>query len=216
MAKKKATKKTPAATRAGASKKSAPTKKASAPKKKTPAGKTVGKKKKPAPKPKAAPRKPAKRPVKPAKAAKPAPRTVTKTVVKEVVREVPAPAPVNGIGLTGHHIDYSTQNLDAVRSFYTEVLGFRQFMLDETMGYLFVQTAAGASLGFMPAGEGSHPAKEPINYFMVEDVDRARTDLEKKGLVFQGDTVDQPWGHRTATAFDPDGRMLIFAAPVKK
>jgi predicted enzyme related to lactoylglutathione lyase len=128
----------------------------------------------------------------------------------------PPPAPPSAIGLVNHHMDYTTYDLDGVRRFYTEVLGFTRFSVDAGMNYLMVQTGATSSLGFMPPMPGmeASPAKEPGLYFMVEDVDRAHALLVSRGVAFEKPPEDMPWGHRVAITRDPEGR-LIYLATVK-
>ena len=124
------------------------------------------------------------------------------------------PAPPNAIGLVNLHLDFTTHDLDAVKRFYTGLLGFAQFELDTSMNYLFVQTSPMSSLGFMPPYEGQAevtPAKESNLYFMGKDVDRAYADLSARGLVFDGPPADMPWGHRVAHTRDPEGRRVTLA-----
>jgi predicted enzyme related to lactoylglutathione lyase len=162
-----------------------------------PAKKKPARRRKMTAKKKASPKKPAKRK---APARKPA------------AAKMPA-APPSAIGLMNHHLDYTTHNLDAVKRFYTELLGFGKFEHDPGFGYLMVQTGHSSSLGFMPPMEGmpSSPAKEPTIYFMVKDVDKAYANLSSRGVMFEGPPADQPWGHRTVSTVDPDGRRVMLA-----
>jgi predicted enzyme related to lactoylglutathione lyase len=126
------------------------------------------------------------------------------------------PAPPSGIGLLNHHLDYTTYDLDGMRRFYTDFLGFREFTLDSSMNYLMVRTGSSSSLGFMPPmpGMDASPPREPGLYFMVKDVDRAHSDLVAKGVQFERPPADMPWGHRVAVTRDPEGR-LVYLATVK-
>src|SRR5881296_3769622 len=99
---------------------------------------------------------------------------------KKVARKVaatPALTP-SAIGAMNHHLDYTTHDIEGVKRFYTHLLGFSKFNEDPKFNYLWIQTGHTSSLGFMPPmremGEPS-PAKEPVLYFMVKDVDRAYT-----------------------------------------
>jgi predicted enzyme related to lactoylglutathione lyase len=127
--------------------------------------------------------------------------------------------PPSAIGMMSHHLDYTTHNFDSVKRFYTETLGFSKFDHDASFNYLFVQTGASSSVGFMPPmpgmGEPS-PAKEPTLYFMVKDVDRAYAALAAKGVAFEGPPADMPWGHRVCRTTDPEGRSVMLATPRKK
>lgn len=124
------------------------------------------------------------------------------------------PAPPNAIGLTNMHLDFTTHELDAVKRFYTSLLGFTQFDFDPAMSYLFVQTSAMSSFGFMPPYPGQTevtPPKESNLYFMVKDVDKAYAELTAKGVVFEAGPADMPWGHRVARTRDPEGRIVMLA-----
>ena len=158
--------------------------------------------------------------VRPARKAarKPAARKPARTPAarKPAAARTPAapPAPPNAIGLVNLHLDFTTHDLDAVKRFYTSLLGFSQFELDTSMNYLFVQTSPTSSLGFMPPMEGQPvvtPAKESNLYFMVKDVDRAHAELSARGVVFDGPPENMPWGHRVAHTRDPEGRRVSLA-----
>ena len=87
--------------------------------------------------------------------------------------------------MTVHHLDFTTHDLDAVRNFYVDLLGFKNFDHDPQFNYLWVQTGGTSSLGFMPPmqGMGETSLKEPTLYFIVEDVDRAYATLSARGDV---------------------------------
>jgi len=128
-------------------------------------------------------------------------------------------APPSGIGLLIQHMDYTTHNLADVKRFYTDLLGFRRFEQDPQMNYLYVQTGHSSSVGFMPPMQGMgepSPAKEPVLYFMVKDVDRAYTDLSAKGVQFEGPPADMPWGHRVVRTVDPEGRTVMLATSKRR
>ena len=129
----------------------------------------------------------------------------------------PAPTP-SGIGAMSHHFDYTTHDPEAIQRFYTQILGFKNFNRDPNFNYLWIQTGATSSLGFMPPmpdmGEAS-PAKEPTLYFMVKNVDRAYESLAAKGVMFEGPPADMPWGHRVVRTADPEGRTVMLAEPNK-
>ncbi|MEK7317277.1 MAG: VOC family protein [Candidatus Eisenbacteria bacterium] len=177
-----------------------------------------------APKKKLATKKSVKKVVK--KAGKKAPKKTVPTRAKQASRRPASgasrpkatpslpPAPPNGIGLTLHHMDFTTHSLDAVKRFYAETLGFTEVDLDPQMQYLFIRTGRSSSLGFMPPmpgmGEPS-PAKEPTIYFFVDDVDKAYAELAAKGVHFEGPPADMTWGHRVVSTVDPEGRRVMLA-----
>lgn len=126
------------------------------------------------------------------------------------------PTPPNGVGFITQHMDYTTHDLEAVKRFYVETLGFAEANHDPQFQYLWVRTGHSSSLGFMPPmpgmGEPS-PAKEPTLYFLVADVDKAYAALAAKGVHFEGPPSDMPWGHRVVSTVDPEGRRVMLATP---
>jgi len=125
-----------------------------------------------------------------------------------------APSIPSAIGMQNHHFDYTTNNLEEVKRFYVELLGFKNHEHDPKFNYLWVQTSGSSSLGFMPPvpqmGEMS-PPKEPTLYFMVDDVDRAYATLSARGVMFDGPPADMEWGHRVVRTTDPEGRSVMLA-----
>ena len=149
------------------------------------------------------------------RARRPAPRrNATSRTTAPAKRPEAPPSIPSGIGMMSHHFDYTTHDIDAVKRFYVELLGFKTHEHDTQFNYLWVQTGSTSSLGFMPPmqemGEAS-PAREPTLYFMVKDVDRAYADLSAKGMMFEGPPADMPWGHRVVTTTDPEGRRVMLA-----
>ena len=126
------------------------------------------------------------------------------------------PPPANAIGLQMQHMDFTTHDIQALRRFYVETLGFTDANLDEKFQYLWIPTGQSSSLGFMPPmpgmGEPS-PAKEPTIYLLVADVDKAYATLASKGVHFEGPPADMPWGHRVVSTVDPEGRRVMIATP---
>lgn len=124
------------------------------------------------------------------------------------------PAPPSGIGFMTQHMDYTTHNIESLKRFYVETLGFAEANHDPQFQYLWIRTGHSSSLGFMPPmpgmGEPS-PAKEPTLYFLVADVDKAYATLAAKGVHFEGPPADMPWGHRVVSTVDPEGRRVMLA-----
>ena len=157
----------------------------------------------------------------PAKKRPAAKKAAPRSTKRPAQKSAPAarPSPPSGIGLLIQHMDYTTHNLADVKRFYTDLLGFRRFEQDPQMNYLYVQTGDSSSVGFMPPMQGMgepSPAKEPVLYFMVKDVDRAYSDLSAKGVQFEGPPADMPWGHRVVSTIDPEGRKVMLATSKRK
>ena len=97
---------------------------------------------------------------------------------------------------------------DAARSaaFYGETLGLRR---DEHRGLEF--WAAETCLNIWEPerfGEEFQPQKTAHLAFQVDDVERARKDLEAKGVEFESETLDTGVCHM-AFFEDPDGNALM-------
>lgn len=151
---------------------------------------------------------PAARPKRPARAAAP---------VSLAPNGKPTPS---AVGLTHLQMQFATQDLAAVRRFYVETLGFSNAIAPEGSPFFTVFLTPTTSLWFMTPGddlppEHWQPPGEPFFYVFVEDVDRAHADLEAKGVPFEQEPRDMPWGHRAAMLRDPEGRRIILATNPK-
>jgi predicted enzyme related to lactoylglutathione lyase len=153
---------------------------------------------------------PAKRPRAAVKRREPGPALAT--------HEPIAGAP-NAIGLVRVHLDYNSHEMDQVRRFYTETLGFSRFDHDPASEYLWIQTGGRSSVGFSPPQPGPpeqwRPPREPSLYLIVTDVDRAHLELTERGVTFEQGPTDMPWRHRVATLRDPEGRLVCLAQPIE-
>lgn len=146
-------------------------------------------------------------------ARKPAPKRSARTTTTPPRRPA-APAIKSAIGMSVHHSDFTTHDIDAVKRFYVELLGFENHEHDPQFNYLWVQTGGTSSIGFMPPMQGMGevpPPREPTLYFIVEDVDRAYATLSARGVMFEGPPADMPWGHRVVRTTDPEGRPIMLA-----
>ena len=92
---------------------------------------------------------------------------------------------------------------------YTDVLGFElEYRMDE-MGWCEMKTPTnGVGIGLsqvenVKAGGGA------TMVFGVKDIDHARSELEKKDVKFDGETMTIPEMVRLATFFDPDGNKFM-------
>jgi catechol 2,3-dioxygenase-like lactoylglutathione lyase family enzyme len=108
------------------------------------------------------------------------------------------------------HVDFVsvlTQDLARAKRFYTEVLG-----LDvETEGASDMELRCGqVTLDvFDPSSIGQPFAPSPAGLALrVADVDAARTELEAKGVTFDGETIETGVC-RQAWFKDPDGNALM-------
>jgi catechol 2,3-dioxygenase-like lactoylglutathione lyase family enzyme len=108
------------------------------------------------------------------------------------------------------HVDFVsvlTRDLPRAKRFYTEVLGLEI----ETESESDMELRAGqVTLDvFDPSSIGQPFAPSPAGLALrVADVDAARAELESKGVVFDGDTIETSVC-RQAWFKDPDGNALM-------
>jgi predicted enzyme related to lactoylglutathione lyase len=128
--------------------------------------------------------------------------------------EPPSRAP-DAIGFLSQHMDYTSHDIEAIKRFYTRLLGFTDFQFLPANQYLAVRTGPTSSLGFMPPMPGPpedwRPPREPTLYLFVADVDQACRELESRGVRIDRPPADMPWGHRVAQLRDPEGRSITLA-----
>ena len=108
------------------------------------------------------------------------------------------------------HVDFVsflTQDIARAKSFYTDVIGLEV----ETEGESDLELRAGqVTLDiFDPSSIGQPFAPSPAGLALrVADVDAARSELESKGVVFDGETIETGVC-RQAWFKDPDGNALM-------
>jgi predicted enzyme related to lactoylglutathione lyase len=124
------------------------------------------------------------------------------------------PAPPGTAVLRGNLL-VQLQVLDLDRSirFYTDVLGCRVTERRDDLQFAHADCGLpGLQLG-LSAGGAQPPSAGTIvlNFSVRGDVEKARADLEKKGVVFTGPTRIIPGKVRLAGFKDPDGYSLRLA-----
>ncbi len=109
-------------------------------------------------------------------------------------------------GLT---IAFQVKDLSRSIDWYQNVLGFKiQYHLEE-MGWCELTTSVGrVNVGLSQVEQVKVGGPTPT--FGVKDIDQARSQLEGKGVRFDGDTIEIPQMVKLATFFDPDGNSLMF------
>jgi catechol 2,3-dioxygenase-like lactoylglutathione lyase family enzyme len=104
-------------------------------------------------------------------------------------------------------VSFLTQDIARAKQFYSEVLGLEI----ETEGESDMELRAGqVTLDvFDPSSIGQPFAPSPAGLALrVADVDAARAELEAKGVVFDGETIETGVC-RQAWFKDPDGNALM-------
>ena len=105
-------------------------------------------------------------------------------------------------------ITVSTKDLDAAVEFYGGVLGLPESKrwgqmpaVEFETGNLTIAVMQSEAFGIEPRAN-NHPIE-----LRVDDVEAARTELESRGVAFEGDTLDSGVCHQ-AFFEDPDGNAL--------
>lgn len=94
---------------------------------------------------------------------------------------------------------------------FRDVLGFEEVMRAPEVGWAELSTpTAGVTLG-LGQNESVDGRGGTTPVFGVTNVDAARAELERKGVRFDGPTMDVPGMVRLATFFDPDGNTFMLA-----
>lgn len=109
-------------------------------------------------------------------------------------------------GLT---ISTNCSDLDRSVTWYTDVLGFTVLYKMDEMGWAeLVSPVANVQLGLSQV-ESPKVGAGPVPTWGVKDIDAARSELESKGVKFDGETQTIPDMVMLATFFDPDGNAFM-------
>lgn len=112
------------------------------------------------------------------------------------------------------------RDLQALRRFYQEVLGFQ---IQRELGPQWIEFSVGGSvLALTERGLMFDDAPPPPGALSLQlafrvapdQVDACASSLLAKGVVLCGPVTDQPWGHRTLFFRDPDGNVLEIYAEI--
>jgi len=101
-------------------------------------------------------------------------------------------------------------DLKRAAKFYEETLGLeKKYEFSSYVGF----ECGGVEIGLIPKPKDAHivSAASPSVEFLVDNVDKARSELERKGVKFVKELHDETWGGRQATFTDPDGNILEVA-----
>ena len=104
----------------------------------------------------------------------------------------------------------SVKDRHASAEWYEEKLGFGLLYHADEIGWSELKTfTQGVTLG-----RGEHTEPSPGNcvpVFGIADLDRARAEMEKAGIKFDGETDVVEGMVKTAAFYDPDGNALMLA-----
>ncbi|HEC63800.1 MAG TPA: hypothetical protein ENI23_00735 [bacterium] len=103
---------------------------------------------------------------------------------------------------------------DEMKKFYIQTLGLP--VIEESKN--FIQFKTEGTLLYIHRSKESRPLrKETIEiHFDVEDVDQTAKSLKDKGVKFETEPQNMPWGNRLAAFRDPEGYTIELVGPIKK
>ena len=105
----------------------------------------------------------------------------------------------------------SVTDLDASIDWFSNVLGFELvFRVDEAGWAEMTSPTRDVTIG-LGVNQEVNGAGGTTPVFGVIDIVAARSELEAKGIAFDGETVEIPGLVKLATFFDPDGNSYMFA-----
>jgi predicted enzyme related to lactoylglutathione lyase len=105
--------------------------------------------------------------------------------------------------ITGFHALIYSQDAEAVRALFRDVLGFPH--VDAGGGWLIFGLPP-AELGFHPA-DADHP---PELYLMCDDIDATVADLKQRGAEFGGPVADAQFGRVTSIKLPAGGEIGLY------
>lgn len=115
---------------------------------------------------------------------------------------------VEGIDAIWVHI----RNIKKARTFYTDVLLFKELSASDEEEYAIYQIPRGPRLGIHRQGKteaGRRAGTVSGVYFKVKDPRKAARAIAKRGGRITDRPEKQPWGDWTATVADPDGNEFV-------
>jgi predicted enzyme related to lactoylglutathione lyase len=105
----------------------------------------------------------------------------------------------------GAHTILYAKDADAARAFFRDVLGYAS--VDAGQGWLIFALPPG-EIGIHPA-EGNEHGRHEL-YFMCDDVDATRRDLERRGVRFTAPVSDYGWGIMTRFEIPGGGEIGLY------
>lgn len=103
-------------------------------------------------------------------------------------------------------LDVATDNVDDVRTFYTELFGLETVMDQGWIATL--SSGAAAPVQVSIASEGGSGTPVPDASIEVDDVDAVYQRAQQLGHAIEYGITDEPWGVRRFYLRDPAGKLL--------
>ena len=103
-------------------------------------------------------------------------------------------------------ITFHVSNLKKATRFYQTVVGLeKKYEFKSYVGF----ECGGTEIGLVPKPEGQRSGySSPTVELLVDDVDKAYTELKAKGVKFIDEVHEETWGGRQASFMDLDGNIL--------
>jgi len=104
----------------------------------------------------------------------------------------------------------NVRDLGRAIAFYRDILGFKLLYQVDEMGWCELETEVpGVNIGLSQVEEAGGKGGATLTFGVV-DIERARGQLEAKGIRFDGPTNVIEGMVKLATFYDPDGNALMF------
>lgn len=108
------------------------------------------------------------------------------------------------MAITGAHVLLYSTEPEKLREVFRDVFGYR--FVDGGDGWLIFALPP-AELGIHPAESGDVRAELS---FMVDDIVKAKAELEAKGMTFDGEPQDHGWGIVCPMHVPGGGTLLVY------
>lgn len=111
------------------------------------------------------------------------------------------------------YITLWVRNFEETVALYRDVLGLPVEYADES----FVQFATAGTKLYLHGMKDAPPLRRRTVeiHFDVPNVDTAAEELRRRGVVFEQEPANMPWGTRQAWFRDPEGYMVELVGPLK-
>ena len=112
-----------------------------------------------------------------------------------------------------HAASVDVRNVDAVKEFFVNTLGF-ELTADDTFpgGFRWVTVRPVGSTTALALNHNPEATPHPIGSgitFSTKDIDKFYETLSAKGVVFDGPPQVMPWGAKGLSFADPDGNKYF-------
>ena len=105
----------------------------------------------------------------------------------------------------------SVTDLDRSIAWFKDILGFELVFRMDDAGWAELKSPTKDVTIGLGVNEEVNGSGGTTPVFGVKNIEQSRTELENKGVKFDGDTVEIPDMVKLATFFDPDGNSYMLA-----